>query len=151
MFSLSKFQLVPKLFQPYFSKERGPPIIRMQVFGTPGRRFYRIVACHQRDPRDGKHMEVLGTYAPLVKDGVKEIRLRFSRVKFWLGVGAHLSQPMSRILAEAGLIPEPPPLHGRRLQPGLEEAALVEREAVHAAAVENFRKYGKEEKGVFTK
>lgn len=119
----------------------------MQQFGTQGRRFYRIVACNQLDPRDGKFIEVLGTYAPLVKDGVKEIRLRFSRVKFWLGVGAHISLPMRQILADAGIIPQPPPLHGRRNQI-VEDPS--EREAVHAAAIEEFKKLASP-KGVFTK
>ena len=147
MLFLSQFAKVPKLFRPYFSRDNGPPVIRMQIFGTQGRRFYRIVACNQRDPRDGKHIEVLGTYAPLVKDGVKEIRLRFSRVKFWLGVGAHISIPMRQILAEAGIIPHPPPLYGRRNQK-IEDPE--EREAVHAAAIEQFDKIGGA-KGVFKK
>ena len=151
------------MFACYFSKSRGPPRIRMQVFGTRARRFYRIVACHQRDPRDGKHMEVLGTYAPLVKEGVKEIRLRFSRVKFWLGVGAEISKNIRPILAEAGLIPSPPPLYGRRVckegwgEHGnlsvdqAEDEISREREAVHAAAIEEFQKIANLPNNIFVK
>ncbi|CAK0796653.1 unnamed protein product, partial [Prorocentrum cordatum] len=107
-------RLVRKMFLPFYSKERGPPKIRQQVAGTRGRRFFKVVACNQRDPQQGKHMEVLGSYAPKVRTGVKEIRLRFSRIKFWLGVGAEFNAGTRQLLALSGLIPTPPPLFGRR-------------------------------------
>ena len=99
-------------------------------------------------------MEVLGTYAPLVKEGVKEIRLRFSRVKFWLGVGAELSKNIRPILAEAGIIPAPPPLYGRRVglkQEQEKQKIEEEREMVHSAALEEFEKLRKLRNGVFIK
>ena len=110
------------------------------------------MACHQRDPRDGKHMEVLGTYCPLVKDGVKEIRLRFSRVKFWLGVGARMNHSMARILADAGLVPAPPPLYGWRVTEPYDtklQKALDEEETLRKNAEAIFHKYGKKQEGVF--
>lgn len=138
------------MFLPYFSKEKGPPILRLQVMGLRGRRFYRMVACNQRDPRDGKHMEVIGSYAPQVKTGVEEIRLRFSRAKFWLGVGAEMSRTTRDVLAVSGIIPQPPPRHGRRTQG--HEAKLHEifeqRQQVHEGAIEALNKYG-DKKGVF--
>ena len=97
-------------------------------------------------------MEVLGTYTPLVKEGVKEIRLRFSRVKFWLAAGAALSRPMWPILAEAGLIPKPPQNHGTRLA-GWEEAVearMDQRDAVHEAAREEMSKFPGFSRGSFT-
>eukprot|EP00922_Rhytidocystis_sp_ex-Travisia-forbesii_P016852 GHVS01025157.1.p1 GENE.GHVS01025157.1~~GHVS01025157.1.p1 ORF type:complete len:187 (+),score=28.95 GHVS01025157.1:141-701(+) len=102
------------MFLPYFSKDRGPPRIRMQQMGVKRKRFYKIVAANQRDPRDGKHMEVLGSYVPKPRTGVREIRLRFSRMKFWLGVGAELNTGMQQILAWSGLIPIMPPRFGWR-------------------------------------
>ncbi|KAL8435990.1 hypothetical protein ACSSS7_002035 [Eimeria intestinalis] len=84
--------------------------------GTKGKRFYKIVAANQRDPRDGKHMEVLGTYVPIPASSpaTSELRLRFSRLKFWLGVGASFPASVGRLLGAAGLIPSPPPLFGWR-------------------------------------
>ncbi|PHJ16091.1 30s ribosomal protein s16, partial [Cystoisospora suis] len=106
--------MVRHMFLPFYSKERGPPRIRMQVMGVKGRRFYKIVAANQRDPRDGKHMEVLGSYAPSTPSGVCELRLRFSRIKFWLAAGAAMNQNMRSLLGQAGLIPIPPPMFGWR-------------------------------------
>ncbi|CDJ64981.1 ribosomal protein S16, putative [Eimeria necatrix] len=109
--------MVRRMFLPFYSKDRGPPRIRMQVMGTKGRRFYKIVAANQRDPRDGKHMEVLGSYVPIPgssTSSVAELRLRFSRVKFWLAANASMSLSISRLLGSAGLIPLPPPLFGWR-------------------------------------
>ncbi len=150
MFSASPLLHIRKMFLPYFSKEKGPPVLRLQVCGLRGRRFYRLVACNQRDPRDGKHMEVLGSYAPQVKTGVKEIRLRFSRVKFWLGVGAELTKTTRDLLALAGLIPAPPPPFGRRTEGHYDKLHEVyeQRHKMHEAAIDSFNKYGRG-KGVY--
>ena len=136
---------IPKMFLPYFSKERGPPVLRLQVMGLRGRRFYRMVACNQRDSRDGKHMEVIGSYAPQVKTGVKEIRLRFSRAKFWLGVGAEMSNTTRDVLAVSGLIPQPPPPFGRRTEGHYTKLQEVydQRQKVHEAAIDSFNKFGR--------
>jgi hypothetical protein len=98
-------------------------------------------------------MEVLGTYCPLVKDGVKEIRLRFSRVKFWLGAGSEVSKSMRYILAEAGLIPQPPPLHGWRAQlwGDVKEEVEQEREQIHKEARRIYADRSDDQKGVFAK
>jgi small subunit ribosomal protein S16 len=151
MFFLSSLNLIPRMFEPYFTSPRGPPSLRLQVFGTRARRFYRLVACHQRDPRDGKHMEVLGTFCPRVREGVKEVRLRFSRVKFWLAVGARLTPSVTRVLADAGLIPHPPPLHGWRHQHHVDSVACETQrmDTLHAEARSQLELYGKKQKGVY--
>ena len=145
MFLASRAAFIPKMFLPYFSKERGPPTLRLQVMGLRGRRFYRLVACNQRDPRDGKHMEVIGSYAPQVKTGVKEIRLRFSRVKFWLGVGAEITKTTRDLLAVSGLIPPPPPPFGRRTEGHYAKMRemYAQRQRAHDAAIDSFNQYGK--------
>ncbi|KAF4753790.1 Trafficking protein particle complex subunit 4, partial [Perkinsus olseni] len=123
------------------------PRLRLQLMGKKGRRFYRMVACNQKDPRNGKHMEVLesgwagrvlGSFAPKVKSGVKEIRLRFSRSKFWLGVGASMSPQVEHIMALSNLIPPPPPAYGRRTKGHYEllEQVMEERQKAHQAAIE---------------
>merc|ERR1712146_801824 len=117
--------------------------IRFQVAGVRGRRFFKLVACNQRDPRDGKHMEVLGSYAPKVDTGVKEIRLRFSRVKFWLGVGAEFNAGTGQLLALSGLIPPPPPLFGRRTKGhyNLLSKIMALRKEASEAAVKEYHKH----------
>lgn len=149
MFNSSRTLSIPKMFLPYFSKERGPPVLRLQVMGLRGRRFYRLVACNQRDPRDGKHMEVIGSYAPQVKTGVKEIRLRFSRAKFWLGVGATMSKTTTDLLAVSGLIPQPPPPYGRRTEGHYAKLREIynQRQKAHDAAIDSFNKYGRTNSG----
>ncbi|CAK9011794.1 30S ribosomal protein S16-2 [Durusdinium trenchii] len=124
--------MVRKMFLPFYSKERGPPKIRQQVVGTRGRRFFKLVACNQKDPQQGKHMEVLGSYAPKAKSNVKEIRLRFSRVKFWLGVGAEFNDGTRQLLALANLIPTG---HYQELQKVMER-----RQEAHEAAVRAYHK-----------
>ncbi|CAK9011795.1 unnamed protein product [Durusdinium trenchii] len=134
--------MVRKMFLPFYSKERGPPKIRQQVVGTRGRRFFKLVACNQKDPQQGKHMEVLGSYAPKAKSNVKEIRLRFSRVKFWLGVGAEFNDGTRQLLALANLIPTPPPLFGHRTKGHYQELQKVmeRRQEAHEAAVRAYHK-----------
>mmetsp|Transcript_40566 Transcript_40566/g.121259 ORF Transcript_40566/g.121259 Transcript_40566/m.121259 type:complete len:152 (+) Transcript_40566:47-502(+) len=136
-------RFVRRMFLPFYSKERGPPKIRQQVAGTKGRHFFKIVACNQRDPQQGKHMEVLGSYAPKVKTGVKEIRLRFSRVKFWLGVGAEFNVGTRQLLSLAGLIPTPPPLYGRRTKGHYDmlQEVLAKRQEAHEAAIQEYHKH----------
>jgi ribosomal protein S16 len=96
-------------------------------------------------------MEVLGTFCPRVREGVKEIRLRFSRVKFWLGVGARLTPAASRVIAEAGLIPQPPPLHGWRMQTHADTVAheTDRLNTLHDLARAEFDRFGKKQKGVY--
>mmetsp|Transcript_55327 Transcript_55327/g.103795 ORF Transcript_55327/g.103795 Transcript_55327/m.103795 type:complete len:152 (-) Transcript_55327:85-540(-) len=139
----STARFVRKMFLPFYSKERGPPKIRQQVVGTRGRRFFKLVACNQRDPQNGKHMEVLGSYAPKVRSNIKEIRLRFSRVKFWLGVGAQFNPGTRQLLALAGLIPTPPPLFGHRTKGHYKELQQVLdlRQEAHEAAVKEYHKH----------
>mmetsp|Transcript_46203 Transcript_46203/g.100407 ORF Transcript_46203/g.100407 Transcript_46203/m.100407 type:complete len:152 (+) Transcript_46203:88-543(+) len=142
MFS-SAPRLVRRMFLPFFSKERGAPRIRQQLAGTKGRRFFKLVACNTRDPARGKHMEVLGSYAPKVKTGVKELRLRFSRAKFWLGVGASFNRGTGQLLALAGLIPPPPPLFGRRTKSHYNDLqrVLALRQEANEAAVQEYHKH----------
>lgn len=69
--------------------------LRLMRFGQKNRPFYRIVVADARSPRDGRHIERIGTYDPLPgKDGIKEIRIKSDRVKYWMQCGA---QPTSRV------------------------------------------------------
>ncbi len=56
--------------------------------GRAHRPFYRIVATDSRRPRDGKYIEELGSYNPMIREKDERVRLKAGRVKYWLGVGA---------------------------------------------------------------
>ena len=97
--------------------------LRLQRFGRTHAPFYRMVAANARAPRDGKFLEILGTYNPLAnKDGMKEIRLKEDRLKYWLGVGAQPSDRVAWILGKFGILPAAP----RRFNP---QKAKVKRDS----------------------
>ncbi|MAA79967.1 MAG: 30S ribosomal protein S16 [Deltaproteobacteria bacterium] len=62
--------------------------IRLARHGRKRRPFYRVVAADIRAPRDGKFLEILGTYNPIEKDESKELTLKIDRVDHWLSLGA---------------------------------------------------------------
>ncbi len=74
--------------------------IRLARGGRKKRPFYRIVAAYSESPRDGRFLEVLGTYDPL-KDPA-EIKLDQEKVKKWLERGAKPSQTVRSLIAKAG-------------------------------------------------
>ncbi len=74
--------------------------IRLARGGRKKRPFYRIVAAYSESPRDGRFLEVLGTYDPL-KDPA-EIKLDQAKVKKWLEKGAKPSQTVRSLIAKAG-------------------------------------------------
>ncbi len=64
-------------------------VIRLSRFGKKKKPFYRVVVTDRRRPRDGRFVEVVGTYDPLKKPA--EIKLKAERIKYWLGCGAQPS------------------------------------------------------------
>ena len=70
--------------------------LRLQRHGAKKRPFYRVVATDKRNPRDGRFIELLGTYDPLQEPPV--IRLKAERVDYWLGVGAQPSETVNSII-----------------------------------------------------
>lgn len=84
--------------------------LRLQRFGRTHSPFYRMVAANSKAPRDGKFLEIVGTYNPIAnKAGAKEIRLKTDRLKYWLSVGAQPSDRVAWILGKFGILPPPPP------------------------------------------
>ncbi len=79
--------------------------LRMSRHGAKKRPFYRIVVADSRAPRDGRHIEILGTFNPLLpKDSEERVKLKEERVKHWLGVGAQPSDRVHRFLDAAGIL-----------------------------------------------
>ena len=78
--------------------------IRLTRRGAKKRPFYRIVVADSRRPRDGRFIENLGTYDPLMnKDNPKRIVLKKERIKYWLSVGAKSSRRINQFLANEGM------------------------------------------------
>ena len=71
--------------------------------GRKNRPFYRIVAADSRSKRDGKVIEVLGHYDPLVQETEKQVALKRERIEHWLSVGAQPSDTVANIVKRAGI------------------------------------------------
>jgi len=69
--------------------------IRMKMLGRKHRPYFRIVAIDSRQPRDGRIIEELGSYDPMVKDTDERVRLKPDRIKYWMGVGAKPSEKVA--------------------------------------------------------
>mmetsp|Transcript_11752 Transcript_11752/g.21807 ORF Transcript_11752/g.21807 Transcript_11752/m.21807 type:complete len:117 (-) Transcript_11752:80-430(-) len=83
--------------------------LRLARHGRRHRPFYRIVCADSRAKRDGRHLDVVGTYNPIPNpEGLKEVRVRESRVKYWLSVGAQMSPRVEWLLGNYGITPMPP-------------------------------------------
>jgi small subunit ribosomal protein S16 len=93
--------------------------IRMSRGGAKKRPYYRIVVADSRSPRDGRFIERLGTYNPMVaKDHPERVTLNAERIKHWIGVGAQPSDRVARFLAEKGMGEKPAiPVQTRKNQP----------------------------------
>ena len=73
--------------------------IRLARRGTKKKPHYRIVAAQDKSPRDGKFLEILGTYHPLLdKTSSNRVNLKSERVNYWLSVGAKPSERVKRFL-----------------------------------------------------
>ena len=79
--------------------------IRLARGGAKKRPYYKIVAANSRDPRDGRFLEKLGTYNPmLASDHPNRITLVEDRIKYWLGVGAQPTDRVIKFLTQRNLI-----------------------------------------------
>ncbi len=82
--------------------------IRLSRGGSKKRPFYRIVAADQRAPRDGRFIEKLGTYNPLLpQDHEQRLVINEERVKYWLGVGAQPTDRLEKLFGNLGLVKAP--------------------------------------------
>ena len=82
--------------------------MRLSKGGRKNRPFYRIVVADKRMPRDGRYIERLGTYNPLLgKEDENRVNLNEDRIKHWLGEGAQPSYRVAVFLGKAGIAPMP--------------------------------------------
>ncbi len=109
--------------------------IRLARGGAKKRPFYRIVIAEASSPRDGRYVERVGTYNPMVpKEHEQRMTLNSERIKFWLGKGAKPTERVHKMLAVAGLV-EPLVIRDqpKKSAPGKKRAER-EAEAAEAAA-----------------
>ena len=112
--------------------------IRLARGGAKKRPYYSIVIADSRSPRDGRFIEKIGTYNPMVeRSHAERVTFKEERVKHWLGVGAQPTDRVARFLGEAGFIAKPPlPDNPKQAQPKAkaQERAKAAAEAGKAAA-----------------
>jgi small subunit ribosomal protein S16 len=92
----------------------------MKMMGRKHRPFYRICAVDGRNPRDGRVIEELGTYDPMVRDTDARVVLDGDRVKYWLGVGAQPTEKVAVLIKKYG----EGGTHASQQQAAREKAAL---------------------------
>ncbi len=109
--------------------------IRLARGGSKKRPFYRIVAADSRMPRDGRYIEKLGTYNPLLaKDSEDRVKMDIERVQHWLSQGAQPTDRVSRMLEAAGVVEKKERANPKKGTPGDKAKARAEEKASKAAA-----------------
>jgi small subunit ribosomal protein S16 len=107
--------------------------IRLARAGAKKRPYYHIVIADSRSPRDGRFVEKVGSYNPMLpSEHADRVRLQDERLKHWLGRGALPTERVAKFLGRAGLAPMPP-IRGQPKQSAPKKKAQ-ERAAAKAAA-----------------
>lgn len=109
--------------------------IRLARGGSKKRPFYSIVASDSRMPRDGRFIEKLGTYNPLLpKDSEDRVKMDLERVQYWLGQGAQPTDRVSRMLEAAGVLEKKERNNPKKAVPGKKAQDRAEEKAAKVAA-----------------
>jgi small subunit ribosomal protein S16 len=104
--------------------------IRLARAGSKKRPFYHIVIADARAPRDGRFIERIGSYNPmLAKDSGERVKLDTERAQHWLSVGAQASDRVSRFLDAAGLMKREARNNPQKAEPGAKAKERVEARA----------------------
>ncbi len=108
--------------------------IRLARGGSKKRPFYSIVAADSRMPRDGRFIEKLGTYNPLLpKDSEERVKMDMERVQYWLDQGAQPTDRIVRMLEAAGVREKTARNNPQKAQPGKKAQERAEEKAAKAA------------------
>jgi small subunit ribosomal protein S16 len=111
--------------------------IRLARGGSKKRPYYRLVVADSRNSRDGRFIEKVGTYNPLLaKDSPERVKLDGERITHWLSVGAKPSDRVLRFLDAAGIKERPARNNPKKAEPGEKAKERVEERAKRAADAE---------------
>ena len=111
--------------------------IRLARGGSKKRPHYSIVAADSRMPRDGRFIEKLGTYNPLLpKDSEDRVKMNMERVEYWLGQGAQPTDRISRMLEAAGVREKTERNNPNKAKPGKKAQERAAEMAAKAAEAE---------------
>ena len=92
--------------------------IRLSRGGAKKRPYYYVVVAHGTSPRDGRYIEQIGTFDPMLKkDDANRVKLKEERVKHWLSVGAQPTDRVLRLLDGAGLAKRTPSNNPEKAKP----------------------------------
>jgi small subunit ribosomal protein S16 len=109
--------------------------IRLARGGSKKRPFYRIVAADSRMPRDGRFIEKLGTYNPLLpKDSEDRVKMDIERIQHWIGQGAQPTDRVARMLEASGAKEKSERSNPKKGTPGKQAQERAKAKADKAAA-----------------
>jgi len=120
--------------------------IRLSRGGAKKRPYYRIVVADSRSARDGKYLEQIGTYNPMLpKDSGERVKLNEDRARHWLSVGAQPSDRVHRFFDAAGILERAPKNNPKKGEPGEAAKERAEEKAAKVAEAEEAKKAAEEE------
>ena len=120
--------------------------IRLSRGGAKKRPYYRIVVADSRAPRDGRYLEQIGVYNPLLaKDSPERVKLNEDRVRHWLSVGATPSDRVARFLDAAGIKERAARNNPNKGKPGEKAVERAEEKAEKLKEAEEAAKAAEEE------
>jgi small subunit ribosomal protein S16 len=115
--------------------------LRLSRGGSKKRPYYKIVVANSRAPRDGKYLEQIGTYNPLLaKDDENRVRLVEDRVRYWLGVGGQPTDRVARMLDKAGIKERAATVNPNKGEPGKKAKDRAEDKAAKLVEAEEAKK-----------
>ncbi|HEY9058403.1 MAG TPA: 30S ribosomal protein S16 [Aurantimonas sp.] len=117
-----------------------PLKMRLARAGSKKRPYYHVVVADARSPRDGRFVEQLGSWNPMLPKDAERVKLNEERIKHWLGEGAQPTDRVMRFLDQAGILNRPARVNPLKGKPGKKaqerEAERVQREEDAKAAAE---------------
>ena len=120
--------------------------IRLSRGGAKKRPYYRIVVADSRAARDGKYLEQIGTYNPMLpKASGERVKLNEDRARYWIGVGAKPTDRVHRFLDAAGVLERAPRNNPKKGEPGEAAKERAEEKAAKIAEAEEAAKAAEEE------
>jgi small subunit ribosomal protein S16 len=120
--------------------------MRLSRGGSKKRPYYRIIVADSRSPRDGKYLEQVGTYNPLLaKDDPARVKINEDRARYWIGVGAQPTDRVARFLDVAGVKERAVRNNPKKAEPGKKAKERAEDRAAKLAEAEEAAKAPVEE------